>query len=544
MSGQQFGSEDVFTEIPNQSSSVEGVLNLEPDPFMKRLPHRHNRGIPKPTYEPELSTKVKYPISNYVSNHRLSESNKSFVNQLSTVAIPNSVQEALVDPRWKAAMNEEMKSLQKNETWELVECPPEKKLVGCRWIYTVKYKADGSIERFKARLVAKGYTQTYGIDCTETFAPVAKINTLSEEVYMDLPPGCMVSEKQCQKVCKLKKSLYGLKQSPRAWFGRFTKSMRAFGYRQSNSDHTLFLKKQHGKITALIVYVDDMVVTRNDPEERKALQNYLSREFEMKDLGPLKYFLGIEVSRSSEGIFLSQRKYALDLLQETGMSGCQPVNTPIEEAHTRPDLAYALSVVSQYMHNPGEQHMNAVMRILRYLKNAPGKGILFAKNVNHQSIEVYTDANWADAMDDRRSTSRYFTFVGGNLVTWKSKKQNVVARSSAEAEFRGMALGLCEALWLKLVLQDLGYLSRQPIRLFCDNKAACDIAHNPVQHDRTKHVEVDRFFIKEKLDDKIVELPKIRSEDQLADILTKAVSSQVFSKFLDKLGMCDIYAPT
>ncbi|RVW91489.1 Retrovirus-related Pol polyprotein from transposon RE1 [Vitis vinifera] len=486
MSGQQFGSEYVFIEIPNQSSSVEGVLNLEPDPFMKRLPHRHNRGIPKPTYEPELSTKVKYPMSNYVSNHRLSESNKSFVNQLSTVAIPNSVQEALADPRWKAAMNEEMKSLQKNETWELVECPPGKKPVGCRWIYTVKYKADGSIERFKARLVAKGYTQTYGIDYTETFAPVAKINTvrvllslaanldwplqqfdvknvflhgeLSEEVYMDLPPGCMVSEKQCQKVCKLKKSLYGLKQSPRAWFGRFTKSMRAFGYRQSNSDHTLFLKKQHGKITALIVYVDDMVVTGNDPEERKALQNYLSREFEMKDLGHLKYFLGIEVSRSSEGIFLSQRKYAFT---ETGMSGCQPVDTPIEEAHTRPDLAYALSVVSQYMHNLGEQHMNAVMRILRYLKNAPGKGILFTKNVDHQSIEVYTDADWAGAVDDRRSTSGYFTF------RW------------------------------------------QPIRLFCDNKAASAIAHNPVQHDRIKHVEVNRFFIKEKLDDKIVELPKI-----------------------------------
>ncbi|RVW25420.1 Retrovirus-related Pol polyprotein from transposon RE1 [Vitis vinifera] len=326
MSGQQFVSEDVFTEIPNQLSSVEGVLNLEPDLFMKRLPHRHNRGIPKPTYEPELSTKVKYPMSNYVFTHRLSESNKSFVNQLSTVSIPNSVQEALADPRWKVAMNEEMKSLQKNETWELVECPLGKKPVGCRWIYTVKYKADGSIERFKARLVAKGYTQTYGINYTETFAPVAKINTirvllslaanldwplqqfdvknafshgeLSEEVYMDLPPGCMVSEKQCQKVCKLKKSLYGLKQSPRAWFGRFTKSMRAFGYRQSNSDHTLFLKKQHGKITTLIVYVDDMVVTGNDPEERKALQNYLSREFEMKDLGHLKYFLGIEVSRS------------------------------------------------------------------------------------------------------------------------------------------------------------------------------------------------------------------------------------------------------
>ena len=589
-------SEDEIANTPYQSSSSENVL----EPVRKQLPHRHTRGLPKLTYEPDLTSKARYPMSNYVSEHRLSKSNKSFVNQLSSVAIPNSVQEALSDPRWKAAMNEEMRSLQKNETWELVNLPPGKKSVGCRWVYTVKYKADGSIERFKARLVAKGYTQTYGIDYTETFAPVAKINTvrvllslaanldwplqqfdvknaflhgeLTEEVYMDLPPGCMATEQQCHKVCRLKKSLYGLKQSPRAWFGRFTKAMKAFGYSQSNSDHTLFLKKQQGKITALIVYVDDMVVTGNDSEERKALQEYLSREFEMKDLGPLKYFLGIEVSRSKMGIFLSQRKYTLDLLHETGMSRCQPIDTPMEEglklqlepdqtpvdkgryqrlvgrlmylAHTRPDLAYAVSVVSQYMHNPGEQHMNAVMRILRYLKGAPGRGILFKKNSKCESIDTYTDADWAGSIDDRRSTSGYFTFVGGNLVTWRSKKQNVVARSSAEAEFRSMALGLCEALWLRFLLQDLGYPPTEPIQLFCDNKAACDIAHNPVQHDRTKHVEVDRFFIKEKLDNKAVELPKIRTENQLADILTKAVSRQVFSRFLDKLGMCDIYAPT
>ncbi|KAL6311274.1 hypothetical protein AAG906_017960 [Vitis piasezkii] len=351
---EQFGSKDVFTEIPNQLSFVEGVLNLEPDPFMKRLPHRHNR-----------------------------------------------------------------------------ECPPGKKPVGYRWIYIVKYKVDDSIERFKARLVAKGYTQTYGIDYAETFAPVAKINTvrvllslatnldwplqqfdvknaflhgeLSEEVYMDLPPRCM----GCQPVDTPIEE--GLK----------------------------------------------LCIEPNQVSTDKGRYQRL--------MGRLMYL-----------------------------------------AHTRPDLAYALSV----------------------------------------SIEVYTDADWA-VMNDRRSTSGYFTFVGGNLVTWKSKKQNVIARSSAEEEFRGMALGLCEVLWLRLLLQDLGYLSRQPIRLFCDNKAACDIAHNPVQHDRTKHVEVDKFFIKEKLNDKIVELPKIRLEDQLANILTKAaVLSRVFSKFLDKLGMCDIYAPT
>ena len=192
----------------------------------------------------------------------------------------------------------------------------------------------------------------------------------------------------------------------------------------------------------------------------------------MKDLGHLKYFLGIEVSRCDKGIFLSQRKYVLDLLQETGMLACQPADTPVEGlklcvktnhvpvdegryqrlvgklmylAHTRSDLAYALSIVSQFMQNPGEQHMNAIMRILRYLKSTPGKGILFTKNVDCQSVDAYSDADWAGAIDDKRFTSGYFTFVGGNLVTWRSKKQNVVACSSAEAEFRGMTLRICEA---------------------------------------------------------------------------------------------------
>ncbi|RVW64064.1 Copia protein [Vitis vinifera] len=366
-------------------------------------------------------------------DYHISEEDESGQSELvnQEVAIPNSVQEALADPRWKAVMNEEMKSLQKNETWELVECLPRKKPVGCRWIYTVKYKADAKINtvRVLLSLAANLDWPLQQFDVKNVFLH----GKLSEE------------------------------QSPRAWFGRFTKSMRAFGYRQSNSYHTLFLKKQHGKITALIVYVDDMVVTGNDPEERKTLQNYLSREFEMKDLGKIPETCG-----------------EINVLSSYKTKSCLCIECS-ESIH----------------HNPGEQHMNAVMRILRYLKNALRKGILFAKNVDHQSIEVYTDVDWAGAVDDRRSTSGYFTFVGGNLVTWKSKKQNVVARSSAEAEFRGMALGLCEALWLRLLLQDLGYLSRQPIRLFCDNKVACDIAHNPVQHDRTKHVEVDRFFIKE-----------------------------------------------
>jgi hypothetical protein len=540
----------------------------------------------------------RYPISNYVSSHRLSPSCKAFANQLSSVSIPKNLQEALNNPRWKAAMVEEMEALQKNSTWKLVELPKDKKTVGCKWVFTVKHKADGSIERFKARLVAKGYTQTYGIDYQETFAPVAKINTirvllslaanlewplqqfdvknaflhgdLEEEVYMDFPPGFSTSS-ESGKICRLRKSLYGLKQSPRAWFGRFTHSMRRYGYHQSQSDHTLFLKHSNeGKITALIVYVDDIVVTGNDIMEMGKLKTYLAKEFEIKDLGNLRYFLGIEVARSKEGIFVSQRKYVLDLLVETGMLACKPIDTPIEQnhrlgedvddtpvdreryqklvgkliylSHTRPDIAFAVSVVSQFMHAPCEKHMEAVYRILRYLKSAPGKGLMLYKN-GHLEVEGYTDADWAGSITDRRSTSGYCTFVGGNLVTWRSKKQSVVARSSAEAEFRAMAHGICEMLWLKAMLKELGVHSKDPMKLYCDNKAAISIAHNPVQHDRTKHVEVDRHFIKEKLTEGLICTPFVRTENQLADILTKGVSNKIFNSALDKLGIRDIYAP-
>ncbi|KAL0360592.1 UNVERIFIED_CONTAM: Retrovirus-related Pol polyprotein from transposon RE1 [Sesamum radiatum] len=231
----------------------------------------------------------------------------------------------------------------------------------------------------------------------------------------------------------------------------------------------------------------------------KLLQEQLAAEFEMKNLGELKYFLGIEIVRSDQGISLSQRKYVLDLLTETGMLACRPAETPIEInhklgicpnqvptniaryqlvgrliylSHTRPDIAYAV------------------------LKGSPGKGLFFSKN-SISNIEGYTDADWAGDQTTRKSTSGHFTFVEGNLVTWKSKKQKVVARSSAEAEFRGMAQGICELLWIKRVLSDLRIEHAKPMNLYCDNKAAIEIAQNPVQHDRTKYVEVDRHFIKE-----------------------------------------------
>ncbi|CAL2235458.1 unnamed protein product [Prunus armeniaca] len=509
------------------------LVHLEDKTIGYQLPFRQNRGKPPNRYSPDIDKTSKYPIANHVSTEKLSEPLKAFVHQLSAIHIPTKVSEALKDPKWVQAIKEEMKALEKNQTWTLETIPRGKKTIGCRWVFTIKHNADGSIERYKARLVAKGYTQTYGIDYEETFAPVAKLNTvrvllslaanldwplhqfdvknaflhgeLTEEVYMDIPPGYNTT--QTGTVCRLRKALYGLKQSPRAWFGRFTMAMKNNGFKQCNSDHTLFLKHRKGK-------------------EISQLQDYLATEFEMKDLGGLKYFLGIEVARSQQGIFLSQRKYVLDLLTDTGMLDCKPADTPIVQNH-----------------HLGEYPDQVPTNKERYQSLHLEKGLMFSKH-GHLNIDGYSDADWAGNVTDRKSTSGYFTFVGGNLVTWRSKKQNVVALSSAEAEFRGMTKGICELLWLRKLLTELGYKPTSTMNLFCDNKAAIAIAQNLVQHDRTKHVEVDRHFIKQKLEAKVFQFPFVKSEDQLADILTKAISSKAFHNSLDQLGIGDIYAPT
>jgi hypothetical protein len=296
----------------------------------------------------------------------------------------------------------------------------------------------------------------------------------------------------------------------------------------------------------------------------------LSKEFEVKDLGELKYFFGIEVARSPQGIVLSQRKYILDLLNETCMLGCRPASTLIDSnnklcagpgdpvnkesyqrlvgrliylCHTRPDITYAVSVVSRYMHDPRSGHLDAVYRILQYLKSGPGKGLFF-KSHGHMKVEGYCDADWTSCLDDRRSTSGYCVFIGGNLVSWRSKKHSVVSRSTTEAEYRAMALMVCNMLWVKNLLSELNILRKCPLKLWCDNKSAINIAHNPVQNDRTKHVEIDRFFIKKKLDDDTLDLNHVNSRGQIADCLTKGLGVNECQMLYNKMGMINIYRPS
>lgn len=570
--------------VPQQSQSS----NLNSDPEIHGM--ETSVAVRK---EPRPCTK--HPISNFVGYNKLSKRYKTFVTNLTDVEIPKNVGEALKNPEWRAAILEEIRALEKNRTWDVVEKPKDKTIIGCKWVFTVKYKADGTIERYKARLVAKGYTQTYGVDYQETFAPVAKINTvrvllslaanldwplqqldvknaflngeLEEDVFMDLPPG--FNNGGNGRVVKLRKSLYGLKQSPRAWFDRFMKAIKGQGYVQAQTDHTLFYRHKGGKVTILIVYVDDIIITGDDIVEITRVKKGLASEFEMKDLGKLQYFLGMEIARNREGISVSQRKYVLDLLKETGMLGCKPADTPMDPnvklgslkesipvdrgryqrlvgkliylSHTRPDISFAVSYVSQFMHAPTEEHMATVMRVLRYLKGSPGRGLFFKKNTR-RGIEAYTDADWAGSITDRRSTSGYCSFVWGNLVTWRSKKQTVVARSSAEAELRSLAHGLCEMMWLKDLLDELRQQADEPLKLYCDNKAAISITHNPVYHDRTKHVGIDRHFIKEKIEKGVVCIIYVPTESQAADVLTKSLWKPDFERLVYKLGLLDIYS--
>ncbi|RVW60619.1 Copia protein [Vitis vinifera] len=443
---------------------------------------------------------TQHPISNHVSYGKLSQNFQAFITSLEDDRIPSNIQEALQQPEWKTAVQEEIQALEKNGTWEISELPEGKRPVGCKWIFTVKHNPDGSINRFKARLVAKGFTQSYGIDYEETFAPVAKLNSirvllsvavnldwnlhqldvknaflngeLEEEVYMKIPPS-METPENSGKVCKLRKSLYGLKHSPR--------------------------HSKEGEMTLFIVYVDDIIITRDNEEGIGNLKKLLAREFEIKDLGQLRYFLGMEVGKTKEGIVVTQRKYVLDLLQETGMLGCKPVDTPMDPIGK--------------IDKDNDSHPTDKDRILQYLKKSPSRGLYF-KKTSSREVEVFTDADWAGSLTDRRSTTGYCSYVWGNLVTWRSKKQSVVARSSAEAEFRAMAHGICEGMWLQRILKELGIISNSTLTVLCDNKATISIAKNPVQHDRTKHVEIDCHFIKEKLEGGTIRLMYIPSSRQ------------------------------
>ncbi|KAL8540548.1 hypothetical protein ACS0TY_001979 [Phlomoides rotata] len=335
-------------------------------------------------------------------------------------------------------------------------------------------------------------------------------------IYMDVPQG--YSKGTPNQVCKLSRSLYGLKQVSREWNSELCSKLSVFGLSQSSFDHCLFTMHTSTGFLAMLVYVDDVLITNSNPCLITQLKDFLDRQFTIKDLGLAKFFLGVEIVQNSTGTHLCQRKYILDILEDVGLTGCKPSATPLPHGiHiqvddgvalpdperyrrligrllylnlTRPDVTYATQQLSQFVASPCSSHWDTAVHVLRYLKGTPSLGLHYSTS-DHVALIAYSDADWATCKDTRRSITGYCVFLGNCLISWKSKKQSTVSRSSAEAEYRALGSTVCELQWLTYISTDFRLQLPLPIPLWCDNRDALHITANPVFHERTKHLEID-----------------------------------------------------
>eukprot|EP00253_Pinus_taeda_P029617 PITA_29617 len=399
-------------------------------------------------------------------------------------------------------MDEKINAIERNKTWDLVELPKGKEVIGVKWVYKTKSNAEGRIERHKARLVVKGYKQQYGRDYGETFTLVARMETvrvvlsiavqnkwkfyqmdmksaflngvLKEEVYIEQPLG-YEKKGQEHKVCRLRKALYGLKQAPRAWYSRIDSYLQENGF-----------------------------------------EKFMKEEFEMTDMGLLRYFLGIEVDQNENGIFISQEKYVNKVLDRFNMQECKAAITPTviglklskEDSSkdfdpslyksivgslmyltaTRPDIMFVVSLISRFIERPKEAHWQAAKRILSYVKGTKRFGILYT-TFEYSDLIGYTDSDWAGSVDDRKSTSGYVFHMGSRAISWASEKQPIVALSTAEAA--------CQSVWMRRMLRSLGQEQAKAAVIFCDNSSAIALSNNSVFHKRTKHIDTRFHYIRE-----------------------------------------------
>ncbi|KAH9783113.1 hypothetical protein KPL71_009187 [Citrus sinensis] len=387
---------------------------------------------------------------------------------------------------------------------------------------------------------------------------------LVEDVYMGHPEG-FIDPSRPLHVCKLKKALYGLKQAPRAWFERLKDAMVVkWGFQNSRSDNSLFYKWIGDQVIFVLVYVDDIIITGSSDQMVQQVITNMQNAFALKDLGKLSYFLGIEVTKTASGIYLSQSKYIADILAKHNMADCSPVPTPMATGHyltkgsgsvisnssqyrsavgalqyvtlTRPEIAFSVNKLSQFLASPTAEHWESCKRLLRYLKGTIHFGLHFY-HYGTMQINCFSDSDWACDKDDRKSVAGYAVYLGSNLVSWSSKKQAVVSRSSTEAEYRALAQATAEVTWIQSLLKELHiHLVTAPI-MWCDNQSAIALAHNPVYHAKTKHVELDIHFIRDKVTAKQITVQFIPSEDQNADVLTKALTFNQFHYLRSKLNV-------
>ena len=488
---------------------------------------------------------------------------------------------------WEKAATEEMQSLKNNKTWDVVDLPAGRSAIGCRWVFKLKRKADGTIDRYKARLVAQGFLQKKGIDFDETYAPVSKLPTirtlitygvklgmeihqmdvsaaylngvLEEEIYMRQVEGFELPRQE-GKVLRLKKAIYGLKQSGRTWYTRLTNELcEKAGYKRIHSDYGVYVSRNYPRII-LVIYVDDILIIAKTEENMQVIKQRLSSSFKMKDMGRAKSFLGINIwyDKVKKQAILSQEGFTKEILERFGMTDSKTVRTPIdsnkfysrgedEESFnkidyiraigalmylsqaTRPDLAYAVSFLSRFSSDPSFKHWQAVKRVFRYLNGTVYHGLSIKASNEELKIVGFADADYAGDETSRKSTSGYVFLMNEACISWSSKKQSSVALSTTESELIAATFAAREAIWLKRLMEEIGE-NIGTIRIGVDNNSVLQLIANPVFHARTKHIDVAQFFIREKVEEKEIQVERVDTTMNCADIFTKPISKTTLEK--------------
>lgn len=499
--------------------------------------------------------------------------------------------------KWKKATDSEFQSLKDMKTWDLVESPANVNIVGCKWVFKIKRNSDNSINRFKARLVAQGFSQEEGIDFEEVFSPVVRYSTirvllslaaildlelhqmdvttaflngdLDKDIYMKQPKG-YIDLHHPNFVCKLRKSIYGLKQAARLWNIAFDSFLKQLKFKQIYADACVYIHSyEHSGYVIIALYVDDLLILSNDVDLISKTKIMLNSKFCMIDQGEAHCILGMTIKRDRQKrcLWVSQPKYLEGILHRFGMEDCNPVSTPLDVSQkfrrlkadedafnkeiyqavigcltyamtaTRPDLASAVGILSRFMSNPGIEHWQGVKRILRYLKGTIDYSLFFDGSSNEVVLTGYADADHAGDLDTRRSTSGYVFLLGSCCVSWRSKQQPTVAKSSTEAEYIALSGASDECIWLRRLLTEIGFQQKLPLVLFEDNRGAIDLSKNPKFHDRTKHIDVHFHSCRERVQNGDISVLHCPSDQMVADIMTKALPRTVFERMRLMMGV-------
>ncbi|GJU14797.1 retrovirus-related pol polyprotein from transposon TNT 1-94 [Tanacetum coccineum] len=573
-------------EVPSdQSSSSDSIhTNVPPDHQISEHNNKWTKDHPLENIIGELAR----PVSTRLQLHE--QALFCYYDAFLTAVEPKTYKDALTQACWIEAMQEELNEFERLEVWELVPRPDKVMVITLKWIYKVKLDELGGILKNKARLVARGYRQEEGIDFEESFAPVARLEAiriflafaahmnmvvyqmdvktaflngnLREEVYVSQPDGFVDKDKP-NHVYKLKKALYGLKQAPRAWYDMLSSFLISQDFSKGSVDPTLFIRRDGKELLLVQIYVDDIIFAASTPELCDLFSKIMCSKFKMSMMGKISFFLGLQISQSPRGIFINQSKYALESLKKYGFDSCDPVDTPMVEkskldedkegkavdpSHyrgmigtllyltaSRPDLQFAICMCARYQARPTEKHLNAVKRIFRYLKGTVNRGLWYPKD-SSIALTAFADADHAGCQDTRRSTSGSMQFLGDRLISWSSKRQKSAAISSTEAEYIALSGCCAQILWMRSQLTDYGF-GFNKIPMYCDNKSAIALCCNNVQHSRSKHIDIRFHFIKEHVENGVIELYFVNTEYQLADIFTKALGRERIEFLINKLGM-------